>query len=406
MIKSARELYNLQRSSRTDWFRIVNRGDSAPVAVHIYDHIGLFGVTASDFVKDLTEISGPIELHLNSEGGEVFEGMAIFNALCDRKGVSVIVDSLAASIASVIAMAADPGELAMGPNSEMMIHDAFGIVGGNSDEVRKLADQLDREGNRIARVYAERTGGSEAEWRKVMREEKWYDQDEAVAAGLADKVLARTKNSLDARPQNAATPPYVGARQTRHEPMTGDHEHDHGAGGHSDADDGIHAHVHHHEGDAIHDSHKHAEPHDTTDHGDGSVLHGRYMDELLLHVSNRVFTEVKNWDGSAAMASCKTAADYRKVCAGERSAGDPDSSAHWALPHHSSPGAGPDKGGVQAALGRWNQTEGLKNKDGARAHLLAHASTLGLPSGDSEDHMNTTIYDDTDAANLIKALRG
>jgi ATP-dependent protease ClpP protease subunit len=399
MIKSARELYNLQRSSRTDWFRIVNRGDSEPVAVQIYDHIGMFGVTAQDFVKTLAEVKGPIELHLNSEGGEVFEGMAIFNALSSRKGVSVIVDSLAASIATVIAMAADEGELAMGPNSEMMVHDAFGIVGGNSDEVRKLADQLDKESNRIAKIYAERTGLTEAHWREVMRSEKWYDQDEAVSAGLADKVLAKTKNAV----RNAAAIPYVSTRQTRHEPMTGDHEHDHSAGGHDDADDGIHSHVHHHEGDALHDSHEHASPHDTTDH---SGAHRGFMDELLMHVTNRVFTEVKNWDGSAAMKACKTAADYRAVCAGERSAGDPDSSAHWALPHHTSPGSGPDKGGVSAALGRWNQTDGLKNKDAALAHLRAHARTLGLPSGDGgDDHVHIEIYNDEDAANLIAALR-
>lgn len=81
------------------------------------------------------------------------------------------------------------------------------------------------------------------------------------------------------------------------------------------------------------------------------------------------------WDGEAAMKSCTSASDYRAVCAGRRD-GDPSKSATWALPHHKTPGAPPNKSGVSSALGRFDQTQGLVNKDGARRHLEAHQRAI------------------------------
>jgi phage head maturation protease len=89
-----------------------------------------------------------------------------------------------------------------------------------------------------------------------------------------------------------------------------------------------------------------------------------------------VAVDNSEWDGNAAMSSAKTAADYRAICAGERSVGDPDERQHWALPHHKSPGAPPNAAGVRAALARFSQTEGLKNAGAARSHLEGHMASF------------------------------
>ncbi|GAA1749468.1 head maturation protease, ClpP-related [Nonomuraea bangladeshensis] len=194
-VKTARPIAKL-REGRTDWYRIENSAEGA-ATVHVYDEIGYFGVTAQDFVRDLQGISADrIELHLNSPGGDVFDGIAIMNALRQHKAqVTVTVDGLAASIASVIAMAGD--RVVMARNSQMMIHEASGLSIGNASDMRQMADLLDKVSGNIASVYAERAGGDVEEWRTRMRAETWYSADEAVEAGLADEVHAAPDKSAD-----------------------------------------------------------------------------------------------------------------------------------------------------------------------------------------------------------------
>ena len=187
--RTTRRITNL-RQGRNDWYRITNSTDPAvPSQVSIYDEIGYFGVTAADFIRDLAEIKGPIELHLNTPGGEVFDGIAIYSQLKQRGNVAVIVDSLAASIGSVIAMAGDT--VTMAPGSQLMIHDGFGMGIGNAADMRQLADLLDKQSDNIASIYADRTGQPAETWRAAMRDETWYTAAEAVAAGLADNVLGK-----------------------------------------------------------------------------------------------------------------------------------------------------------------------------------------------------------------------
>ncbi len=191
--RTTRHIANL-RQGRNDWYRIKAQADG-PALVHIYDEIGYFGVTSQDFIRDLAAVSGDIELHLNTPGGEVFDGIAIYGALKQRPGqVSVVVDSLAASIGSVIAMGASPGQLVMAKNATMMIHDGFGMGIGNAADMRELADLLDKTSDNIASVYAERTGQPAAQWREKMRAESWYVGQEAVDAGLA--VFAKRPGQL------------------------------------------------------------------------------------------------------------------------------------------------------------------------------------------------------------------
>ena len=189
-VKTARPRAQL-RQGRTDWYRIENLG-AGSAAVYLYDEVGYWGVTASDFVEELSELVGvaQIDLHINSPGGEVFEGLAIMNCLrAHPAAVTTYVDGIAASIASVIAMAGD--RIVMGPHSQLMIHDGSGLCIGNAGEMRKMADLLDFQSDNIAGVYAERAGGTVADWRALMEAETWYSADEAVAAGLADEVSKR-----------------------------------------------------------------------------------------------------------------------------------------------------------------------------------------------------------------------
>jgi ATP-dependent protease ClpP protease subunit len=185
--RTTRHLANLKQG-RNDWYRIKAQADG-PAQLHIYDEIGYFGVTASDMIADLANVTGDLEVHLNTPGGEVFDGIAIFNALKQRDGtVRIVVDSLAASIGSVIAQAASPGNLIIAKNASMMIHDGFGMAIGNAKDMREMADLLDKTSDNIASIYADRTGQPASQWRDAMLAETWYVGQEAVDAGLADHV--------------------------------------------------------------------------------------------------------------------------------------------------------------------------------------------------------------------------
>jgi ATP-dependent protease ClpP protease subunit len=150
------------------------------------------GLTASSFAKDLQGLKAKsLTLRVNSPGGDVFDGLAIKNMIASHaqdKGVKVTahVDALAASIASVVIQAAN--EVVVEPHSQIMIHDASGLVVGNATEMREMAGLLDMISQNIATVYADAAGGTADEWRKIMKGEKWYTAQEAVDAGLADRM--------------------------------------------------------------------------------------------------------------------------------------------------------------------------------------------------------------------------
>jgi ATP-dependent protease ClpP protease subunit len=393
---------------KNDWYTIKNSAASGPTKVFIYDEIGYFGVGAGDFVHDLNEVDGALEVHINSPGGEVWDGITIYNTLRGRNDVTVSIDGLAASAASFIAMGASPGKLVIAETAEMMIHGAHSMAIGNAEDLRDLADRLDRASKKIAGIYATRTGKSVEYWLEAMKAETWYTGTEAVDAGLADGLVNHDHGQMGgdwdlSALRNAASVPYVGREQHRHPPMTGRHTHDHAAFGHDDADDGAHSHAHDHQNDADHDHGHDGHTGESGPNTDYNEAHMRVLCQLL----DIDFAVMLNWDAAAAMKTAHSASDFRKICAGEHTSGEPDTAAHWALPHHTSPSSGPDKGGVVAALGRWNQTEGLKNKDAALAHLKAHARALGLPSGDS-DHSGEGLWDVTDdeVLAIINAQKG
>ncbi|WP_225811328.1 head maturation protease, ClpP-related [Streptomyces spinosus] len=186
-----REQFGIEARS---WYRISNAASQDEAEVMLYDEVGgWFGATADQFIADLRGITAPsIRLRVNSPGGSVFEGIAIANALRSHPAsVTVQVDGIAASIASVIAMSGDRIEMA--PNSMLMIHDASGVCMGNASDMEEMAELLDLISDNIADAYAARAGGTRDEWRARMRAETWYLPEDAVDAGLADEAITTPK---------------------------------------------------------------------------------------------------------------------------------------------------------------------------------------------------------------------
>jgi ATP-dependent Clp endopeptidase proteolytic subunit ClpP len=174
----------------------VKDADRTVVELRLYDPIdswgGEWGVSAKEFADSLAALpddTSEIRLHVNSPGGEVWEGIAILNQLRNHRArVVAVVDGLAASAASVIACGAD--ETIMGRNSQLMIHDAWGLCIGNRDDMQSTATRLDKISDNIASVYAAKAGGDVPAWRSAMLSETWYSAEEAVEQGLADTVEA------------------------------------------------------------------------------------------------------------------------------------------------------------------------------------------------------------------------
>lgn len=197
-----RTLARLTARGGHEWYRFEAKS-ADEVEVWIYDEIGYWGTTADDFARALSDVTAKsITLRLNSPGGSVFDGVAIYNALVQHPAtVNVKVDGVAASIASVIAMAGDT--VTMGRGTRMMIHNPSGFAGGQAKDFRAFADLLDELAKDIGGFYAHRAGGSVDQWLTTMDGEKWYSAQEAVDAGLADSVLgedaAPTKDSVEVK---------------------------------------------------------------------------------------------------------------------------------------------------------------------------------------------------------------
>ena len=151
----------------------------------LYDEIGPWGTTASDVATALSQVpTSRVTVRVNSPGGSVFDGIAIYNLLRSHAGgVDVVVDGLAASAASFIAQAGET--VTMAPHSRMMIHDAIGFAYGNAADMLELAALLDDLSANIADIYAESAGGDAAAFRELMLAETWLDPAQAVELGLA-----------------------------------------------------------------------------------------------------------------------------------------------------------------------------------------------------------------------------
>ena len=173
------------------WFNIVNKADKSEI--WIYEQIGEDfwsggGITAKSFQKELATIkSSQIDLHINSPGGEIFDGITIYNLIKQHPAnVTTYIDGLAASIASVIAMAGN--EIYMAENALMMIHNPWGFAMGDSDEMRKTADLLDKIKESLIVAYNSKSGMKDEEIQSLMAEETWMSAQEAMDYGFVDEI--------------------------------------------------------------------------------------------------------------------------------------------------------------------------------------------------------------------------
>ena len=427
---------------------LIRNESGGPTRVDVYDDIGeggFFseGLTAKAFAAQMSKVKGALEVHINSGGGDVFDGIAIGNAIRKHKGsVTTVVDGIAASIASVIAQAGQ--DRIMQPGSMMMIHDASTMCWGDEAEMAKTAEVLGKNSDNIASIYAERAGGTPVQWRDTMRKETWFTADEAVSAGLADRVgdgdaelpagmdLAafsavpgRIAARLRSMPQAKA--PAVVDADGNHAPMSGSHAHSHPAYG-SQGGDGNHAHNHAHDGDASH-NHSHAddavEPDGAQDHAGTRVVAvttaGRILGIESMPLADKALpvhhtaTTDEPWDGPAAVAAMPNDDTVLKYCHAWEDAdaasvphreGDDDADdqkANYKFPHHKTQGGPANLAACRNGLARLSSANIPAGDDaGVKAHLQAH---LGDGGSDTDDHANLDISG-IDLEALRSALKG
>lgn len=169
------------------WYAMQRKPDA--IEIDLFDEIGGFGISAATFKEELEMLDegGEIRVSINSPGGSVFDGIAIYSLLAERRErVTAHVYGLAASIASVIALAGR--ELTMSEGTMFMIHDPWSLSLGTAEEHRKTADILDKIGDQIIGIYRQHTTLTDEELAMAMRDETWYGPEDAVLAGFATRV--------------------------------------------------------------------------------------------------------------------------------------------------------------------------------------------------------------------------
>lgn len=186
MNPQAKLLLNKHRTGK-NWYSIKSQDSDTP-EIFIYDQIGWPGVEAERFIKDLDNIEASrIKIRLNTPGGNVFDGYAIFNALRQHKAkIETHIDGLAASIGSIVALAGDSVHIAK--NAFFMIHDPWAMVIGTSEDMRKEAGVLDKISNTLVQTYVDRTGLPTNQVEQLMADETWFSAQESKEYGFIDFI--------------------------------------------------------------------------------------------------------------------------------------------------------------------------------------------------------------------------
>lgn len=196
------ELAQQVRALKMGWYSMRNtEGDASgdnpetgPAEIFIYDEIGgSFGVGAQEFIDELSMITAPeIVVRINSPGGLLVDAIAIGSALAQHpSNITTRVDGIAASAASVVAIAGDRLEMMLG--SQLMIHDVMVDITGNAGDLKQCIDWLNEQSLNVASMYAAKGGGDPEEWRALMLAETWMFAEESIASGLADSLYVRNK---------------------------------------------------------------------------------------------------------------------------------------------------------------------------------------------------------------------
>jgi len=347
------------------WYRFRNvAADEAEL--FLYDEIGGWGTLAEDFIAELKQVTAPkLRVRVSSPGGSVFEGIALSNALRAHPAeVTVQVDGIAASIASVIAMAGD--RVVIQPQAMIMVHEAAGGCLGNAKDMQDMADLLDKISDNIAGAYAEKAGGDVAEWRQVMQKETWFTAEEAVEAGLADEMMpARKARPGEAEPEmrtfDLAAYGYQGPRQA--EPPKP-------APSPAAPEQGV-----------------------TLTFNLGDTLDEQLLDTLRQMVAKRdpaptveatiadtasgvhhTATDNSAWDGPGAVSAMPNDKATLRYChAWYDPDGDPEAKSSYKFPHHKTKGGPANLAACRNGLARLDSASiPDSERDGVRKHLQAH----------------------------------
>lgn len=171
---------------------VLNKAEDNEAVMYMYGSIGkgwFADISSKEIKNQLAKITAKtIHIHVNSPGGDVFESIAIGNLLKAQKAKIVVhIDGLAASGASVIAMAAD--EIIMPKNTMMMIHRAWTWAAGNSKDLRKIADDLEKIDAAVTESYTSRFVGERSELERLLADETWLTAEECKTFGFCDKVV-------------------------------------------------------------------------------------------------------------------------------------------------------------------------------------------------------------------------
>jgi ATP-dependent protease ClpP protease subunit len=156
--------------------------------LYLYDIIGsaFGGISAQDVIQQLKAAKGTsLDIHILSEGGDVFEAKGIYNAIAQFKGKKTCyVDGLAASAATFVMMAGDT--VLAAPGSTFMTHGVWTTAMGNAGDMRRMADQLELETKAIAGIYAKRTGKTDEDMMNLLADETWFDCKQAIEMKFID----------------------------------------------------------------------------------------------------------------------------------------------------------------------------------------------------------------------------
>ena len=171
-----------------NWYNIQGKATDSVVDIYLFDEIGAYGITAQDFINEIKDFKDTeINLRINCIGGDVFDGMAIYNILKKRTyRTTAYIEGIAASMGSVIALAAD--EVVMAENSLFMIHNAWGGAMGEAEDMRKTASVLEKISGEIANIYQKKTRLLYDRITNMMDEETWLNAKEAYELGFIDTI--------------------------------------------------------------------------------------------------------------------------------------------------------------------------------------------------------------------------
>lgn len=174
-----------------NWYQVQNKQNGV-IDISLHDEIGLWGISAADFISELKNHDGAkaINLSIHSPGGNVLDGLAIYNALKAHPAkIHGQVEGIAASAASFILMASD--SISMPEDSFLMIHNAHGGAVGEADDLREAADVMDKLQDSIVNIYQKRTGLDESNIREMMNVETWMNAADALESGFIDTITER-----------------------------------------------------------------------------------------------------------------------------------------------------------------------------------------------------------------------